>query len=181
MKKTVSLAFLGLLGATAITLSFLEGLLPPLPFLPPGAKAGFSNIVTMFTASYFGLIPTIGICLLKSLFVLITRGVSAFCMSLFGGLVSGFVMWLCFRLHTSLLVSGVLGAITHNTAQLLTAMVLTGTPYLFTYYPFLLLFALVSGSITGLILRTIYRPLCRVGQSLPLSTKGEKPCKKTKS
>ncbi len=180
MKKTVSIAFLGLLGATAITLSFLEGLLPPLPFLPPGAKAGFSNIVTMFTASYFGLVPTLCICLVKSLFVLITRGVSAFCMSFLGGIVSGFVMWLCFRFRASLLVTGIAGALAHNTAQLFTAMVLTQTPYLFTYYPFLLVFALVAGSITGLILQTVYRPLCRVGQSLRLSKKGETPCKKPK-
>lgn len=175
MKKTVTLSFLGLLGACAITLSFLEGLLPPLPFLPPGAKAGFSNIVTMFTASYFGLAPTLGICLLKSLFVLITRGVSAFCMSILGGIVSGFVMWLCFRLRCSLLVTGILGAISHNTAQLLVAMVLTGTPYLFTYYPFLLVFALMAGSITGLLLRTVYRPLCRLGQTISLPKKGAKP------
>lgn len=180
MKKSRSLSFLGLLGAVAITLSFLEGLLPPLPFLPPGAKAGFSNIVTMFTASYFGLAPTLCLCLIKSLFVLITRGISAFCMSLLGGLFSAVVMWICFWLRTSLLLTGVLGAIAHNTAQLLTAMVLTGTPYLFTYYPFLLLFALVAGSITGLILQAVYRPLCRVGQRLPLSKKGEKLCKKPK-
>ncbi len=181
MKKTVTLAFLGLLGACAVTLSFLEGMLPPLPFLPPGAKAGFSNIVTMFTASYFGLIPTLGICLIKSLFVLVTRGVSAFCMSMLGGIVSGLVMWLCFRFGRSLLFTGIAGALAHNTAQLFTAMVLTGTPYLFTYYPFLLIFALIAGSITGVILRTVYRPLCHVGQSLRLSAKGEKVCNKTKS
>ena len=181
MKKTTTLSFLGLLGACAVTLSLLEGFLPPLPFLPPGAKAGFSNIVTMFTASYFGLAPTLCLCLIKSLFVLITRGVSAFCMSMLGGIASGVVMWLCFRFRFSLLFTGIAGALAHNTAQLLTAIVLTGTPYLYTYYPFLLIFAVIAGSITGLILRTVYRPLCRVGQLLRLSAKGEPICNKTKS
>ncbi len=163
MKPSYKVAFLGLLGASAIVLSFLEGLLPPLPFLPPGAKAGFSNIVTMFTASYLGLVPSLTLCLLKSLFVLSTRGITAFCMSLAGGLLSTLIMWLCFRLRQSLLITGILGAMTHNTAQLLVAMAITGTPHLFHYYPFLLVFAIFAGGVTGLLLHYLYPPLCRVG------------------
>ncbi len=171
MNKTFKIAYMGLLGATAIVLSFLEGLLPPLPFLPPGAKAGFSNIVTMFTASRLGLGSTLTLCIIKSLFVLITRGFTAFCMSLSGGILSALVMYLCFKKGHSLLLTGILGAITHNTAQLLVAMAITQTPYLFAYYPVLLLFAIVAGSITGILLRAIYTPLCKLERHLPL--KGE--------
>ncbi|MDD6011596.1 MAG: heptaprenyl diphosphate synthase, partial [Oscillospiraceae bacterium] len=51
-KKT---AFLGILGALALVLGFLEQLIvPDIPFLPVGAKPGLSNIVTMYTACTLG-------------------------------------------------------------------------------------------------------------------------------
>ena len=46
-------ALLGLLSALALALSFLEGLLPPLPV--PGARLGLSNLVTMYALSALGL------------------------------------------------------------------------------------------------------------------------------
>ena len=48
--KSGRVAFTALLAALALALSFLEGLLPPLPMMPPGAKLGLSNIAT--TVSY---------------------------------------------------------------------------------------------------------------------------------
>ena len=68
--KSYKAAFTGIAAAVAITLSFLEGLIPTAAFMPPGAKAGFSNIAVMFAASEFGLIPALSVTLLKSLFVL---------------------------------------------------------------------------------------------------------------
>ena len=53
--KARKTALLGILCAQAIALSFLESLIPALPFLPPGAKPGFSNIVTMFAVLTLGL------------------------------------------------------------------------------------------------------------------------------
>ena len=80
--KSYKAAFTGIAAAVAITLSFLEGLIPTAAFMPPGAKAGFSNIAVMFAASEFGLIPALSVTLLKSLFVFLTRGATAFFMSL---------------------------------------------------------------------------------------------------
>ena len=50
-QKAGRVAFTGLLAALAIALSFLEGLLPPLPMMPPGAKLGLSNLATMYAAA----------------------------------------------------------------------------------------------------------------------------------
>ncbi len=164
-------ALLGLLAATAVVLSFLEGLLPALPFLPPGAKAGLSNIAVMFTATFWGGPAALGVALVKSLFVLSTRGVTAFAMSLCGGLLSAAVIWVCVRLRVSLIATGILGAVTHNTAQLAVAMVITATPGLLTYYPLLLVFAIIAGTVTGLLLKLTYPPLCRVANYLTLPQK----------
>ena len=61
-KKTLRLTTLAVLGALAIVLSALENLIPPLPMMPPrGPSSGLSNIVTMFAAGTFGLIPSLAI------------------------------------------------------------------------------------------------------------------------
>ena len=166
MKASRKTAYIGLLTAAAVALSFLESLLPVLPFLPPGAKAGFSNIITMFAASFLGLGPALCIALLKSVFVLVTRGMAAFAMSVCGGLLSTLVMWLCLKHKGSLLATGVLGAVSHNTAQLAAAVLITGTPGLVYYYPLLFLFAVAAGIITGLLLKVIYPPLCTLAERM---------------
>ena len=53
--KTNKVAFLGIFGALALVLSFLESMLvPDIPFLPVGAKPGLSNIITMYIAGTMG-------------------------------------------------------------------------------------------------------------------------------
>ena len=52
--KSYKAAFTGIAAAVAITLSFLEGLIPTAAFMPPGAKAGFSNIAVMYCLFYMG-------------------------------------------------------------------------------------------------------------------------------
>ena len=47
-------AFTGILAAVALVLSLLESLLPPIPGMPPGAKLGLSNIVSMYAVGNLG-------------------------------------------------------------------------------------------------------------------------------
>ena len=156
--KAGRVAFTGILAALALALSFLEGLLPPLPMMPPGAKLGLSNIATMYAAGSLGL-PS-------ALFSLMTRGVVAGLMSLSGGVVSTFFMWLLLKkTKSSLGVVGVCGALCHNAAQLCVAYLLTTTSVLF-YVPFLLLFGVLTGLLTGLVLKATLPPLERLKHTL---------------
>ena len=93
-KKSEKIAVCGLLGALALVLALLEGMLPPLPGLPPGAKPGLSNIATMFAAGSLGLPYALAVALVKGMFAFLTRGVTAGLMSLSGGLLSTLAMWL---------------------------------------------------------------------------------------
>lgn len=148
-------AFLGLLGALALALSGLEMLLPPLPMLPPGAKPGLSNIVTMYAASGVGLGPALVIALLKGVFAGVTRGLTAFLMSTCGGLLSTLVMAFLLRPKKrpfGLVGVGIAGAVTHNAAQLCVASCLAGG-VVWYYLPFLLVFAVLTGTLTGILLR----------------------------
>ncbi len=86
-------AAMGLLFALSIVLSFAESaLIPPLPV--PGLKIGLSNIVTMYCLFCMGRREAYMIAVLKSMFVLFTRGAVGAAMSLAGGLASVTVMLL---------------------------------------------------------------------------------------
>jgi heptaprenyl diphosphate synthase len=155
--RTRSVAFNGLLAALALTLSAVELMLPPIPLMPPGAKLGLSNIITMYAASQVGLIPALCIAVIKGLFAGITRGATAMMMSLSGGVLSTFITWALLHLKKNpfgLIGLGVAGALSHNAAQLLVAMFLT-TPAVIYYLPFLIIFGVIFGIITGLVLRVI--------------------------
>lgn len=154
-KKAEHIALIGLLGALALVLGILENLLPPLPGMPPGAKAGLSNLVTMFAAGAIGLPAALFIAAIKGLFAFLTRGVSAGLMSLCGGLLSTLIMGILWKKtkFTPVFI-GVCGAFGHNLAQLLVALWMTGFGAL-GYIPALALYSVVCGICSGLLLQVL--------------------------
>ena len=159
-----TVALMGILCALALALSALEGLIPPLPFLPPGAKAGFSNLMILFAVNWLGGPYGLVITLFKALFALLTRGGLAAVMSLCGGVGATLITWVCVRFKASMILTGILGALTHNLLQLSVVLLITATPYWIGYLPFLLLFAVCSGTVTGLLFRFTYSPLRRLAK-----------------
>lgn len=160
MKKSIAYktALRAILCAQALALSFLEGLIPPLPFMPPGAKPGFSNIITMFAAGSIGLPTAIAITLVKGGFVFVTRGMTGAVMSISGGLLSVVAMYLLLKYAKNFLgLTGIsiICALCHNCGQLVAASFITGTPNIIYYAPALAVFGAVTGAVTGLILRAV--------------------------
>ncbi len=154
MSKAKKAAFFGIFGALALVLSLAESLiLPAAPFLPPGAKLGLSNIITLLCACFFGVPGALYTAVIKAVFALITRGGTAFLMSLCGGVLSAAAMAMMIKIphrEPGFLGIGVIGACCHNVGQLMVCLILTGTGAMVRYAPFLLLFGIVTGSITGL-------------------------------
>ena len=156
--KTQKIALLGILSAQALALAFLENLLPAMPFLPPGVKLGLSNIVTMFTAGTMGFIPALTVTLIKSLFALLTRGVTAFFMSFGGGLLSTIALCLMIKLmknRAGYIGVAVVSSVCHNLGQLTVSVIITKTTAMINYAPVLLLSGVVMGIITGIILKAV--------------------------
>lgn len=152
-------AFTGILAALAVVLSLLENLLPPIPGMPPGAKLGLSNIVSMYAAGCMGFFPAMAVALAKGLFAFLTRGVTAGLMSTAGGLFSTLIVWLLLRkLRFGLLGASAAGALVHNAAQLMIACLLTSSAALY-YAPVLVLLGTASGILTGLALGVLMPPL----------------------
>ncbi len=160
MKKNpvYKIALHAILCALALSVAFLEGLIPPVPFLPPGAKPGFSNIITMFTAGSLGLPSALTVALVKGCFAFVTRGVTAGIMSISGGLLSAIAMFLLMKYARNVL--GMVGisvicSLVHNIGQLFAAVFITGTADVIYYAPVLAVFGIITGIVTGIVLRAV--------------------------
>ena len=155
-KGTYRVAFLGISGGLALVLGFLEHMLiPDIPFLPVGAKPGLSNIVTMYVTDCMGLGAGLCITLIKAVFALVTRGATACVMSLCGGILSTVTAAILLKQRDrlfSFVGIGIAGALMHNFGQLAVACIISGTPALLNYGKYLMIFALITGSVTGAML-----------------------------
>ena len=172
MKKdknlTRKIALTGIMCALALALSYLETLIPAYPGFPPGAKPGLSNIVTMFMAGSSGTPFAFFITIIKGLFAGVTRGFTAMLMSLSGGILSTAAACLLFRFAKNKL--GYIGisivcAVCHNIGQLAAACIISGTASLVVGYgPLLLIFAVVTGLLTGAILNAVIPTLAKIAK-----------------
>lgn len=167
-EKIQKITFTALMTAMAVALSFAEGLLPAAPFMMPGSKLGLSNIAVMFAASSLGAPETLFIIIAKAFFVLITRGVTAFLMSLAGGLLSGLCLLLIFRKIKGFgfIGTGVASAFCHNLGQLLVSFIIMKTPAVFGYAPVLILMSVGTGLLTGILLKISMPYLKGVGKHI---------------
>ncbi len=148
-------ARMGLLFALALALSFLEsGLSGWIPI--PGIKLGLSNIVTMYCLFCLGWREAYLLAALKSLFVLLVRGMVGAALSLAGGLLSVTVMLVLARLRrNSFLFISICGGLCHNLGQLAMAAVVMGNLMVFYYFPILAVAGVAMGVVTGVLLRTL--------------------------
>ncbi len=159
---------LGLLFALAVVLMFVETLIPPLPALPPGVKLGLSNIVVMYCIFFIGKKSAFTILLLKSSFVFLTRGPTAFFMSMLGGLFSILIIIMLLALkkkQISYIIISVCGAIAHNIGQLIVSIFLLSSTLAFYYTPILIISGVAMGIITGTILKVMLPAMKRVGHN----------------
>ena len=124
--KARQTALLGMLFALSMALSFLESMLTPFFGLMPAMKLGLSNIVVMYAVLFLNRRSALYLVLLKALFALLTRGVTAGFLSLCGGALSLAVFCLLLALPFTITgyIFSVSGALAHNCGQLLGAAAL---------------------------------------------------------
>ncbi|MGI5935438.1 MAG: Gx transporter family protein [Oscillospiraceae bacterium] len=146
------LTLMATLAAAALTIFVAESQIPPVVPLP-GIKLGLANIITLVAMSILsrrdaGLILAVRI-ILGSIF---TGSVSSLIFSLAGGVLAFAVMAAVIGLFPEKLiwVVSTLGAIGHNTGQLIAAVFVTGTPGILIYAPALLASSIITGVFTGL-------------------------------
>lgn len=149
---TKKLTVLSLYAALSLAIYAAESALPPLAPIP-GFKLGLANIVTLIlllrgTTRDAALVLTVRILLSAMLF----GQAMSLLYSLAGGFCSLFVMSVVNRLlHRRYpLLTGAMGGLFHNAAQLAAAVAVTATPGVIAYLPFLLPGGILTGLFTGL-------------------------------
>lgn len=157
---------MGLMAALALTLNFLENMIPALPAMPPGVKLGLSNIAVVYCLFFWGGREALFLAVLKSGFVLLTRGAAAGCISLAGGLLSLGAMALAIRLAgkggSRYFAVSIPGAVCHNLGQLLAAAALMKNAAVFYSLPVLILAGILMGTATAVLLRAVMPALRRL-------------------
>ena len=153
MKENVRrLAQLGVLTAVALIIFVVE-LQIPNPFPIPGIKLGLANIITVYAVYHYRAYEVAMLVTVRLVLGAVFGGnISALLYSAAGAYLCLIGMLLLKRVidEKHLWMASVLGAVLHNTGQLLMALVLLRTPQLWLYYPFLLLSGCLAGAFTGL-------------------------------
>ncbi len=144
-----------MLVALAVIFSMVESFVAPL--LPvPAIRLGLSNIVTMFVFFALGMGASVLVLTLKSVFVLIGRGLVAFVLSAGGGLVAILFIFLLYyagRNKTSVLVLSVVGAVVHNVTQLLLVRLIYGMDLIVYMLPILIASGIAAGALNAYLLK----------------------------
>lgn len=158
MKNSKKIAVMGLMLALMFVLGYVENMLPPIPFLPPNVKLGLANVLAMYCIFFVGKKEAYTLAILKSAFVLMSRGPIAAVLSLIGGLLSVTVIIVAvvlFKDSLSYITDSILGAIFHNIGQLLAFSVIMKSGFVFYYFPVLLIAGIIMGAVTGGLLKVI--------------------------
>ncbi len=141
-----------ILTAIALSIFVLEAQIPPL--LPiPGIKLGLSNIVTLFALVF--LTPKDALLILVARIILgsfIVGNPIMLIYSLIGGLCCLAIEVLLFKLSKNSPIWGAsaIGALIHNTSQIIVASIITNTTAVFLYLPALSIAGIITGIFTGL-------------------------------
>lgn len=153
MKRLNKMIFISILVSIGLALSVLESSIP-IPIAMPGARLGLSNMVVLVTLVVFGFRDGIKVAMLKStVLMLITGSISSFIYSLSGAILSCIMMYIFFRYFSSifsLIGVSIIGAVTHNFAQVSVASAMMSNIRIYSYLPFLLLLSLFTGYFVGL-------------------------------
>ncbi|MBR2039955.1 MAG: Gx transporter family protein [Clostridia bacterium] len=146
------LTFLSVLSALAIILSFVESLLPPIWSAVPGIKMGLPNIIIIFLLYKFSIKEAAIVSFIRLLIVVLLFGnFMTFLYSFAGAVLSLLVMWLLKHINKfSQIGVSIVGAISHNLAQITVALLLLQTKEIGFYFPILAVSGTVAGIFVGL-------------------------------
>ncbi len=166
MGKTKKVVLTAILFAVALVLSIVESLIPSIPIPAPGIKFGLANIVVMYSLFFLGKSTAFTIVILKALFAVITRGAVAGFLSFTGGMFSILIMIILlfiFKDKISYLILSIFGAVFHNIGQFTAISVIYIGMNLWFYLPALLIFGIIAGLVTSILLKFILPALKGLG------------------
>ena len=150
--KVKRLTELSVLTAVALIIFVVE-LQIPNPFPIPGIKLGLANIITVYAVYRYKPYEAAAITVVRLILGAVFAGnFAALIYSASGAALCLIGMLILRRLidEKHIWISSVFGALLHNTGQMAAALIITQTPQLLAYYPFLLVSGCLAGAFTGL-------------------------------
>ncbi|HKM43318.1 MAG TPA: Gx transporter family protein [Limnochordia bacterium] len=155
---TRRVVYLGLATGLALGLHIFEAMIPmPTDIMVPGVKLGLANIVTLYVIMNFGTKDGIVIAVLRTLLGSLMSGTfmtPTFYFSFAGGVISAIVMGLLYKhasKYFSMMGISLVGAVTHNVAQLTVAGLMIEQSLILIYLPVMLFAALPTGAFVGVV------------------------------
>lgn len=152
-------ALLSVLTAMGLIMFMVESLFPPL-FLP-GAKMGLSNIFSLLALFILGPTDAFILVLVRTtLGSVFTGNISTLIYSMTAGLTSVVVSSILVEFvypRISIVAVSVVSAVMHNAAQNVVFCLVSNTPEMFAYLPWLTLIGVVAGVIVGFAVWFILR------------------------
>lgn len=152
MNKNQKLVYLSLLTSLALVVYIIELQLPPLVPIP-GVRLGLANMVSLAVLILYGPKEALTILLIRIfLGSFISGRMSSLLFSLCGGLLSNLGMiglYTLSRGQLNLWLISIIGAILHAFGQVTIAVLITETPGVYFYLPFLLLSSIITGYFIG--------------------------------
>ena len=144
-------ATLAVLTAMGLIMFMVESLFPPL-FLP-GAKMGLSNIFSMLTLFLLGPTEAFVLVIIRTVVgSMFTGNMSTLMYSLTAGIGSVVVSSVLVQFaypRVSIVAISVVSAIMHNVTQNVVFCLVSNTPEMFSYMPWLALLGILAGVIVG--------------------------------
>ena len=163
VKRLVRLAML-----TAVALIiFIVELQIPNPFPIPGIKLGLANIITVYAVYHYRAAE---VAMIVGVRILLGSVFSGNFMALLYSACGSFLCLLGMLLLKKVIseryvwLASIFGALLHNTGQMAAALLVTQTPSLLMYYPFLVVSGCLAGLFTGLCAWLLIPRLKRFGE-----------------
>ena len=152
-EKSKKIAFLGIVTALALVLSFVESLLPPLYSAVPGIKIGLPNIIVIFTLYKLSFKEAAAVSLVRVFAVSLLFGnPMTFAYSITGAVLSLLIMVILKKTNSfSLIAISIAGAVFHNIGQIMIAVIILQTAEIGYYLIPLTVSGVLSGTAVGIV------------------------------
>lgn len=145
----------------SVVISIIESYIPILNNIIPGLRLGLSNVIIIFVLYKYGFKDSLYVSIVRVFLVgLLRTGIFSvsFFFSLSGAIFSIIFMYIVKKIKIfSVIGISIIGSVTHSIGQILVAIVMLNNENIIYYLPYLLIFSIPTGIITGIIANKILK------------------------
>lgn len=150
---------LSMLISLSVVISIIESYIPIFNNIIPGLRLGLSNVIILYVLYNYSFKESIYVSLIRVLLVgLLRTGLFSitFFFSLSGAILSIISMYIVKKIKLlSIIGVSIVGSITHSIGQILIAILLLKNNTIIYYLPYLLIFSIPTGILTGIITKKV--------------------------